>query len=63
MLAFFLNAAIDQRAEHWLKEHGQLKTAQAKIEAMYVAKGLTRPRYEGALPEGNEWSWGSPCWE
>ena len=54
MLAFFLNAAIDQRAEHWLKEHGQLKTAQAKIEAMYVAKGLTRPRYEGALPEGND---------
>ncbi len=54
MLAFFLNAAIDQRAEHWLREHGQLKTAQAKIDTMYLARGLTRPRYEGALPEGND---------
>ncbi|MDR3684166.1 MAG: methylmalonyl-CoA mutase family protein [Geothrix sp.] len=54
MLAFFLNAAIDQRAEHWLKEHGQLKTAQAKIDALYAAKGLARPRYEGALPEGSD---------
>ncbi len=53
MLAFFLNAAIDQRAESWLKEHGQLEAAQAKINAKYAAKGLTRPRYEGALPEGN----------
>jgi len=54
MLAFFLNAAIDQRAEHWLKEHGQLRTTQAKIDALYAAKGLSRPRYEGDLPEGND---------
>ncbi|HJV47990.1 MAG TPA: methylmalonyl-CoA mutase family protein, partial [Geothrix sp.] len=53
MLAFFLNAAIDQRAEAWLKEHGQMEAAQAKIDAMYAAKGLSRPRYEGSLPEGN----------
>ncbi|HEX7599404.1 MAG TPA: methylmalonyl-CoA mutase family protein, partial [Polyangia bacterium] len=54
MLAFFLNAAIDQRAEHWLKEHGQLKTAEAKIDALYAAKGQVRPSYEGPLPEGND---------
>ncbi len=54
MLAFFLNAAIDQRAEAWLKEHGQFEAAQAKIDALYAAKGLTRPRYAGALPEGND---------
>ena len=54
MLAFFLNAAIDQRAEAWLLEHGQMVAAQAKIDAMYAAKGLARPRYEGALPEGND---------
>ena len=53
MLAFFLNAAIDQRAELWLKEHGQLEAAQAKIDAKYAAKGLRRPRYAEAMPEGN----------
>jgi isobutyryl-CoA mutase len=54
MLAFFLNAVIDQRAEAWLKEHGQLEVAQARIEAIYAAKGCPRPRYEGTLPEGND---------
>jgi methylmalonyl-CoA mutase len=54
MLAFFLNAVIDQRAEAWLEEHGQLGEAQARIEAMYAARGCLRPHYEGALPEGND---------
>jgi methylmalonyl-CoA mutase len=54
MLAFFLNAAIDQRAEQWLKEHGQMDAAQAKIDALYASKGMARPRYEGGLPEGND---------
>ncbi|HEY3271778.1 MAG TPA: methylmalonyl-CoA mutase family protein, partial [Geothrix sp.] len=53
MLAFFLNAAIDQRAELWLKEHGQLEAAQAKINAKYAARGLTRPSYGETLPDGN----------
>jgi isobutyryl-CoA mutase len=54
MLAFFLNAAIDQRAEAWLKEHGKLEVAQAKIDAIYAGKGLKRPTYGGALPDGND---------
>ena len=54
MLAFFLNAAIDQRAEQWLKEHGQMAAAQAKIDALYAAKSMARPRYAGELPEGND---------
>jgi methylmalonyl-CoA mutase len=53
LLAFFMNAAIDQRAEQWLLEHGLMEAAQAKIDAIYAAKGLARPRYAGALPEGN----------
>ncbi|MBS1785207.1 MAG: cobalamin-dependent protein [Acidobacteria bacterium] len=53
ILAFFLNAAVDQRAEKWLLEHGQMEAAQAKIAALYAAKGLKRPAYGGDLPEGN----------
>ncbi len=53
LLAFFMNAAIDQRAEKWLLEHGQMDAAQTKIDALYQAKNLSRPVYAGALPEGN----------
>ncbi len=53
VLAFFLNAAIDQRAEVWLQEHGQMAAAQAKINAKYAAKGMVRPSYGEVLPEGN----------
>lgn len=53
ILAFFLNAAIDQRAEQWLIEQGQMDKAQAQIKAIYQAKGVARPTYEGPLPEGN----------
>ena len=53
LLAFFMNTAIDQRAEKWLLEHGQMESAQKKIDAIYRAKGLARPAYAGGLPEGN----------
>ncbi|MDE3245427.1 MAG: methylmalonyl-CoA mutase, partial [Acidobacteriota bacterium] len=53
LLAFFMNAAIDQRAEKWLLDHGQMEAAQARIDAIYQAKGLARPAYAGGLPEGN----------
>ena len=53
LLAFFMNAAMDQRAEKWLLDHGQMESAQKKIDALYRAKGLGRPTYSGALPEGN----------
>jgi methylmalonyl-CoA mutase len=53
MLAFFLNAAMDQRAELWLKEQGLLEATRAKLKAQYAAKGMTCPRYEEALPDGN----------
>ncbi len=53
LLAFFMNAAMDQLAEKWLSEHGQMEEAQKKIAALYAAKGLSRPTYAGGLPEGN----------
>ncbi len=53
LLAFFMNAAIDQRAEQWLLEHGQMEAAQAKIDTLYAAEGMARPAYAGGLPTGN----------
>ncbi len=53
MLAFFLNAAIDQQCEKYIREHGLEDDVERKIEAIYREKGLPRPRYEGDLPEGH----------
>jgi isobutyryl-CoA mutase len=54
ILAFFMNAATDQHCEKYIREHGLVEEVEAKIDAIYAKKGLPRPRYQGALPEGND---------
>ena len=54
LLGFFMNAAIDQNCEKYIKENGLEKEVEAKIEAIYKAKGVARPSYQGNLPEGND---------
>jgi len=53
LLGFFMNAAIDQQCELYIKEHGLEAEVEAKINAIYKKKGVERPRYNGDLPEGN----------
>lgn len=53
LLGFFMNAAIDQQCEKYIKENGLEKEVEAKIAAIYKAKGAKRPSYNGNLPEGN----------
>jgi methylmalonyl-CoA mutase len=53
VLAFFLNAAIDQQCELYIKQQGIENEIEQKIEALYRSKGLPRPRYHGPLPEGH----------
>jgi len=53
MLGFFMNTAIDQQCEYYIKEKGLEKEVEAKIAAIYKQKGTTRPKYQGDLPEGN----------
>jgi methylmalonyl-CoA mutase len=48
ILAFFLNAAIDQGVEKHLRATGQLE----RVREMLRARGL--PEYEGELPEGHD---------
>jgi len=54
MTAFFMNAAIDQQCEVYIREKGLEKQVNAQIDAIYTKKGLPRPRYSGSLPEGND---------
>ncbi|MGB0864777.1 MAG: methylmalonyl-CoA mutase family protein, partial [Saprospiraceae bacterium] len=52
--AFFMNAAIDQQCEFYIKENNLEHLVEAKLKEVYDEKGLTRPRYEGDLPAGND---------
>ncbi|WIG55519.1 MAG: B12 binding domain / kinase domain / Methylmalonyl-CoA mutase [Rhodanobacteraceae bacterium] len=53
ILAMFMNTAIDQQVEKYLKEDdARWAAAQSRIEALF--KGKQRPQYQGDLPEGND---------
>ncbi len=54
LLAFFMNAAIDQNCEKYIKENGLVAEVEQKIKALYQAKGVERPKYLGELPPGND---------
>lgn len=54
LLGFFMNAAIDQQCEVYIKENGLEKEVDKKINDIFKAKGVARPRYNGELPKGND---------
>ncbi len=54
LLGFFMNAAIDQQCEKYIRAQGMEAEIQAKIDKIYTEKGITRPLYNGDLPEGND---------
>lgn len=55
ILAFFMNVAIDQQCEIYIKENGLENEVKEKIKAIYKAKNLPIPTYQSEeLPEGNE---------
>ena len=53
MCAYFMNAAIDQQCEIYIKEQGLEHLVEAKKKEKYDDKGLKRPAYLGELPKGN----------
>lgn len=53
LLGFFMNAAIDQNCEKYIKEHNLEAKVEAKLKELYDDKGIKRPKYQGDLPEGN----------
>ncbi len=52
ILAYFMNAAIDQQCEVYIKKNGLEAEVAKKIETLY--KGKTRPAYQGNLPKGHD---------
>lgn len=50
--AFFMNAAIDQQCEKYIKANGLEAEVNKKIDAIYADKGVTRPYYNAAVAVG-----------
>ncbi len=61
ILAFFLNAAIDQECEKYIRQNGLTEDVEQRIEELYRQRGLPRPVYRniatnapiGELPQGH----------
>jgi isobutyryl-CoA mutase len=59
LLAMFMNTAIDQRTERYLKAEGRWNEAQQKIAALHqsaVEGGYPVPTYKGGVPNGHDGS-------
>ncbi len=53
VLAFFMNAAIDQQVERHLRRTGDWEEAERRLEAYFAEHG-GRPAYDGDLPETHD---------
>lgn len=57
ILAMFMNTAIDQRVERYLKGEGRWPEAQKKIAELLARasdRGAAAPSYKGSLPPGHD---------
>lgn len=52
--AYFMNAAIDQQCERYIRQHGLQHLVEDKLREKYDERGFTRPVYGASLPEGND---------
>jgi methylmalonyl-CoA mutase len=54
LLAYFMNAAIDQQCELYIHRNGLEQEVAAAITGLYKDAPQTRPGYQGKLPKGND---------
>jgi len=54
LVGFFMNVAVDQQCELYIRKHGLKDEVENKIKSRYKEKGTERPKYHGELPEGND---------
>lgn len=54
ILAMFMNTAIDQEVERYLKKNGKWEGAQKEIKKYFEERGVSQPEYDGELPAPND---------
>jgi methylmalonyl-CoA mutase len=53
VLAFFLNAAIDQQVEVHLRSQGELQAVRERFQKEFAARDAVLPVYPGAVPDSH----------
>ena len=53
LVGFFMNTAIDQQCELYIRQNGLEDTINKQIDKIYKNKGISRPLYQGEIPNGN----------
>jgi isobutyryl-CoA mutase len=54
LLGFFLNAAIDQQCELYIKQEGMEEEVKKKIHDFFKKKKTVQPKYNEDIPDGND---------
>ncbi len=54
LTGFFMNAAIDQQCEKYIRAEGLEEEVNARIDAHFAELGQSRPVYNGELPDGSD---------
>ena len=54
LVGYFMNTAVDQQCEKYIKENGLEKEVNAKIDAIFKERGTRRPKYNGPMPQGHD---------
>ena len=53
MVAYFMNAAIDQQCELYIIDNKLEESVKEKLEVIFEKRKMVRPTYQEQLPEGN----------
>jgi len=53
LLGYFMNAAIDQQCELYIRKNNLEEEVKLKLAALYKGRDAERPSYQGPLPKGN----------
>jgi methylmalonyl-CoA mutase len=54
MVAYFMNAAIDQQCELYIRKNNLEAEVEKKIDVIFKKRKINRPSYQENLPDGNE---------
>ena len=54
MVGYFMNTAIDQQCEIYIKQNGLQEETEKIIKKFYKEKGTVKPKYQGDIPRGND---------
>ncbi len=54
LLAYFMNTAIDQQCELYIRQNGLEAEVKKKVAALFKERNATPPAYQGELPKGND---------